>query len=686
MTEPYEREPSKSPTPTPRPHGGGSTPTPRTRLDTLAPDGQPTIEEQEQAQSPERQPGYEDQVDAQRAACTPLTAWMPWMQPARLPDAVCGAPEVKARTPTQPSVDLPPLRPGRSRQRTPEQSDAVIAAQRASYTATAVSTKVRHFVNPALLSLFPVEREGGERRARFLALVNQAKALYAAMDKLDTAKIKLEGTKAQLAKAPEGSKRRVTLEAELATQTSAIAAATTKAEADLAVLLAEGQGVRQKLVDDLSAAVANAERQLIELPERIADLETQLAALAAKQSETSATLKRTSGGKPAPEAPEGPALSTDEAGTRRRALQNEINDLKSESAKLARELLVAKKELTPIAKDLPNLKLTLERAGKVEQAIIAVEQTQWRVKHKEDGKGGGLDLVPVGGGANTDRPQGHRHGGVVDFTGDDWSFAWDRLPLSKEDKTDDEINKAGQSVIRILRSHEGKTDSVNTWDRAILTLAAALTGGVLAKMFWTLSQTDPAFFASEIASLGIGIEKRGNDHFLLYKDPATGKTHFDHAARAAIAADPLVLGALRRVCGMKPVREQLALRTLDYSFKYALDWTFTVEGAPDLLGFDGAKSKTIVWRDVTALAAKSDMTQAALAVIADQRHAAGNADNYKAAVAKKLLALAKAGDMTVAALLREAPICVELVRHLIHQHPTSRRKNITAEFPNAFSE
>ena len=104
------------------------------------------------------------------------------------------------------------------------------------------------------------------------------------------------------------------------------------------------------------------------------------------------------------------------------------------------------------------------------------------------------------------------------------------------------------------------------------------------------------------------------------------------------------------------------------------------------MGFDGAKSKTIAWRDVTAKAKSEDLVKAALAVIADQRHAAGNAEGYKTAVAKQLLAWAKARGMTIAVLIDKEETCIALVRHLIQQHPTSRRKHITAEFPNAFSE
>lgn len=563
-----------------------------------------------------------------------------------------------------------------------------IAAERAKYDVQILKTRVRKFVNPKALSMYPV-KSGGERSQRFGALVAQAERLYELLEKIDGAlPADLAKAKARQAKKPDNPK----LDAAVVAAESTLAAARAKAEADTQALLSAAEATRTAFIQEHEAIVAKSKPRMEELAAQITRDEAELAELAKSKAADEKALKGTTVGSTVPGVGGAPDTTLTKADVRARKaeLNQKIAAAKKRSGALDRALKAAREERGPldgVAKKLATMQgISL---------VLDATQIQYHVTYTgADGAKTPISLGNSNGGINVERPQGFYEGGSVKFTEEDFEFANLHADLGLPPAEREKALADAKGALNVIRKHEGNADSLNTWDRAVITLGPGLAAfGVLESVFARVRAKDPEFFQAEVASLGVGVK---GSHFT-YRDPKGGVL-VGEPAKLAMAADPIVMAGLRRVFGHHNFRRQVIARTYEYSVGEALHWNFAVTGDNATLGLPepvaepeaaagGKKPKkakvqatrTIAWKDVTA-DVDSGLVNAAITVIASFKHAAGNTSDLKQSVSKAMLAMAKAQGRSVDDLMADPVSRAELVRIVVRKVRDGWEKYIKDEF------
>ncbi len=273
---------------------------------------------------------------------------------------------------------------------------------------------------------------------------------------------------------------------------------------------------------------------------------------------------------------------------------------------------------------------------------VAVATHDYTVRFDLDG--GSVGLAAAGVGYNVDRPGGYASGGSATLSDAEVRAAATRVFSGRDGDgagpdAAESVDIASESV-STWGHNEGHLDSINTWDRAILTFGPGLAAaGVLQIVFAALRDRNRALFDSALGDLGIGLTAGANPEFtVIVPRPAVGEvpvpgapapgTHLvGNQAEEFIANDPLLCGAMRHACSLREVQEAMAEEAIDYSVEYALDWELIAVPSTGR-GRDRVAAQRVPWAEIIE-GVDSARAHGTYAAIADARHGAGNANSLR---------------------------------------------------------
>lgn len=265
-----------------------------------------------------------------------------------------------------------------------------------------------------------------------------------------------------------------------------------------------------------------------------------------------------------------------------------------------------------------------------------------------DGEGPGVALPVAAPGYNVDRPGGFQAGGSIAISDEIMSGAVASVfGPTTPDTSEDSPSARASAIVGTWEHNEGHADSINTWDRAILTFGPGLAAiGVLQSVFADLQRTNPDVFASLIGQYGIGVETStgGSIFTVIVPRPAAGEvrppgapppgTHLrDNLAEEYIANDPLLCAVMRHACATEEVQQCMARRAIMFSVEYAFGWELEVTPRHGRV-----EHQTVPWAEIMEGVDGSVVT-GTYAAIADSRHGTGGARAIQALVAPRYHAL-----------------------------------------------
>lgn len=491
--------------------------------------------------------------------------------------------------------------------RSKEEMLAEIEAVRSTVSVTELYQREVKYINPEILSFFPVVRKGGHRREFFeqTGLIGLLKQRRDRQDEIG--QIHLDIEKKQ--KALDGAEGRLE------------AAKSESKKKAVGETIAKHQG-----------EIADLHATLEAIPAEIDALDKQITA---KASEVVALLQAHLDGRQKETKDEMTA-----AQTKVEDVAKEIDDLKTAGKKVSSRVVKrADKANNALEEATEENEAATERLTTLQSQPLVIANLDHAYSVDFSGKAT-VKMRPASPGLNVDRPGGYIAGGSKLFTEELTGRVATEMygGITDEAEREHRIGTA-KKTLATLNDNEGRSDSLNTWDKAIITLGSGIAAaGVLQRVFVIFKEDDPDKFHELVGRWGIDIvdEKGKNPYFTVmvppesvrqddYPDIPSGTVLDGREALEFIASDEVLLAQLRRAGHYEGMREAMIEATLGFSMNTAFEFTFTVP-VPNAENPKKPLKHPIRWADLLDPIASEKSGQylsGTQAAIADQVHGAG---------------------------------------------------------------
>lgn len=388
--------------------------------------------------------------------------------------------------------------------------------------------------------------------------------------------------------------------------------------------------------------------------------------------------------------------ANEESKTHSQALESLREEIEQEEDAIA-EVLEAKKEATKNSKDKANWErfIELSEAGLVQ----TTNTTKWQVLF--EGETEEIELTPAKpGGYLLERPGGYAGGGRTTYSQENIDEVLDEV-YDSEDPDQKQQQNMAKKLLGTLSKNEGRADSINTWDRAIVTLGSGIAGfGRLQKTFWEYKQSAPGDFQETVGKFGIDIVKRSrnsNPYFTVRVPPEEVRTDSQREIPSGtliegsdssketcqaldfIASDPVLLARLR-YAGCQDAFQKILIKEAVGSAQKASGYGFEID-LPDGTTF------RVNWADLIKDLG-DDYLEFTQAIIADRYHGYGNFDIVTNAVKPEYLALMQAkspDDLSNFSVLSSDDL-MKLAKKVASTLPSRRYGGFRTEFPDLADE
>jgi hypothetical protein len=354
-------------------------------------------------------------------------------------------------------------------------------------------------------------------------------------------------------------------------------------------------------------------------------------------------------------------------------LQNKLDKAETQSARAERKL-----ELLDRLND--GLPLTVELEVRDLRATLPTDDPA-----DADGVVS-VDLHAVNPGINVDHPEGFKEGGSIRISESVYEAVAARLF-----KDDPDAAAVAPAILQTFAVNEGRADSMNTWDRAGVTMGPGIAAlGVLQRVFARLKEQQPDDFDRLVGRYGVDmvIAKGKNPRFSVIVGKATGHEVGDKTwtpgqqlvgddAIEYMASDPLLLAVLRHAGG-DPVMQELMVEAVART---------SIEAAVDFRVHGGGASHRL--RDLLDGVDRAVVT-GALAALADEKHGTGNLQKARAFADAKYAELAEEHGFDPARPGEEPAMPQDaraaLGHALLERVPERRRKAFRTFIGDVFAE
>lgn len=306
-----------------------------------------------------------------------------------------------------------------------------------------------------------------------------------------------------------------------------------------------------------------------------------------------------------------------------------------------------------------------------------------------------VSLTPTrGGGMYVDRPWGFKSGGTAKYKQE---YVDDVLKTDYdlESNTGKLVADAGRRFLNTVAKNEGAPDSMNTWDRALVTMGSGIAGfGRLQNVFWAYKQEDPGNFYNAVGKYGIDIKKKKKNPYFTVQVPSNGALRTDGMKEAYkdgtlitgsassgtkckalefIASDPLLVARLRYAGGQ--AMQKVLIKEAVASIKHGASFSLTVNNP------QGEPTKLLLRDIIQPLG--DEYAKAVMAVISDRYHGYGHSDMVRDVIIPKYLELMNErspDDLTKhSALTNEDRM--ELAKLVASKEPSKRLGAFRTQFP-----
>lgn len=599
-------------------------------------------------------PGVAGESNHEISYRTPLAAPSPEEVPGEEPEAPEVPPE---RLPTSPTASA--------------QEMARIGEARSEWDVTRTRTAPVEYLDPSVTTRLPVQSGGGVRRRIFGRLARVLRRRMQLPEQVAEKREQLEAIEERIAERTEAGRGTRWLEHRRDRMRSQLDALEEEQRGIDARVEEEVGTARQRLLEHLGTRESVRERKVARAQRRrerhqsvVDRLESRLRTVLVESVQIQIRLAELDAeeGTAEPDAGQLDELRADlealtsELSEEERAALLEPPSEDQSPRQLRRRLRQLRRRLAPLLRARDRLgrarraeeeaRAELEELREVIRELPDRELTrtfdvEWfEGRFEEEGRSQRLRLRPSRPGINVDRPGGFMAGGSTPIPEEVYRRVTPRVFTDIEDPEQRaETTERAEQIMATWSHNEGRSDSLNTWDRVRLTLGPGIAAaGVLQRVFLILWQRDPEAFDQLFGRYGIGIHanRRGRNPRLSVVVPEPDPENPPPAGTAApgtrltgsdaidwIIQDPVLLLQLRRAGRHPSMQEAMVEAVAGYSVRAAVD--FELRLPPDQEA--GRPATRIAWRDLMLGHAdqRIEDTQytGTLGAIADDKHGHG---------------------------------------------------------------